>query len=400
MKIAIHHHAPFFRNSVGDSYVISFIGLWLDSLAKNFDDVTYCAFETLIQEPYQDYKVSARNVRMVSLGEYGGLSTLHKRIRSLKRAMKDIMSKFDVIIVRGPTPRQGTFFKIFDHNKIVFFLVGESPKEKLIKSVNSPKKLLSWALNERRRAQTIKIAKQTMVIANNIRLAKSLEEKLGKTVYFVPTSSFKKEQIYRIEDRCLSEVITLLFVGRVCKSKGIQELLEALALLSRHKEFSKKFVLNVVGDGGEGETIDEYRQIARQLGINENVNWYGRVPYGEELFKYYKQSDIFILPSKYEGFPHVIVEAMGFGVPVVVTPVGGIADECRNFKEVYFIDGSAEGIFNAVSTISRNEQVRNQLIKGGYNYVENRVLGKCEQQLAKIIKNNMGNSSFSGNEKG
>lgn len=80
--------------------------------------------------------------------------------------------------------------------------------------------------------------------------------------------------------------------------------------------------LLVVGDGPESERLAAQ---ARALGVSSRVCFAGSRPRANAL-ALVAACDLFVLSSTYEGFPHAVLEAMGLGVPVVVTPAGGVPE--------------------------------------------------------------------------
>jgi glycosyltransferase involved in cell wall biosynthesis len=67
-------------------------------------------------------------------------------------------------------------------------------------------------------------------------------------------------------------------------------------------------------------------KMARTLGIYERCNFLGEVPAGELVRRVLDQSDIFVLPSRVEGLPRAIIEAMARGLPCIGSTVGGIPE--------------------------------------------------------------------------
>lgn len=101
--------------------------------------------------------------------------------------------------------------------------------------------------------------------------------------------------------------------------KGLEVLLEALAWLPEAR-------LRV---GGKGEELGWYRQRARELGVEDRVDFLGFIP-DAELNAFYGSCHVFALPStdgRREGFGLVLLEAMACGRPVVTTPIVGVAGD-------------------------------------------------------------------------
>ncbi|AEM57268.1 glycosyl transferase [Haloarcula hispanica N601] len=108
--------------------------------------------------------------------------------------------------------------------------------------------------------------------------------------------------------------------------KGLTDLLEALALLVKEEDTTPQLL---VGGGGESKSTYEHR--AAKLGVDQFVDFLGRVP-EDDLVNYYSAADLFVLPSTssdQEGFGLVLLEALASGTPVVTTNVVGIAEEVK-----------------------------------------------------------------------
>jgi glycogen synthase len=111
----------------------------------------------------------------------------------------------------------------------------------------------------------------------------------------------------------------LLAVGLLYEAKGYEYLLEALALLRRD---GHEVELDVVGDGpGRGD----YQRLANELGLGGHVVFHGTVPKAE-VARRMREASLFVLTSRYDNNPCVVIEAMASGLPVVATAVGGIPE--------------------------------------------------------------------------
>ena len=81
----------------------------------------------------------------------------------------------------------------------------------------------------------------------------------------------------------------------------MNELLEALSIL---KIKGIDFTIDICGTTN-AKTIKFFKNKSIELNIKNNVNWIGYIKHGSEIFDYYKNSDILVLPSYTEGFPRV-----------------------------------------------------------------------------------------------
>ena len=110
----------------------------------------------------------------------------------------------------------------------------------------------------------------------------------------------------------------LLTVGLLYEAKGHEFLLEALALLRRRRDVR----LDVVGDGPRR---DDYERLAGELGIRDAVTFHRLQP-KEEVARFMREADAFVLASRYDNNPSALIEALASGLPVVATDVGGIPE--------------------------------------------------------------------------
>ena len=110
---------------------------------------------------------------------------------------------------------------------------------------------------------------------------------------------------------------TLCMVGRICPQKRYDRLIEAVKILY---DKGCEFCVNILGTG---QLENEIRQLVKDLGINDIVNFYG---FQSNPYPYIKQADVFCLSSDTEGFPTVICEAMTLGTAVVATNIVGSRD--------------------------------------------------------------------------
>jgi glycosyltransferase involved in cell wall biosynthesis len=74
---------------------------------------------------------------------------------------------------------------------------------------------------------------------------------------------------------------------------------------------------------GDGDTRPEFEALAADLGVSDNVKFLGRVRAGAEVFALLDQADIFVLPSRQEGLPRVVIEAMARALPCFASALPG-----------------------------------------------------------------------------
>lgn len=116
---------------------------------------------------------------------------------------------------------------------------------------------------------------------------------------------------------------------------------------------------------GVGEQEEKLRTLAREIGMRERVKFLGFIPHAE-LPKFLKVSDIFVRPSRSEGFGNSFIEAMAAGIPVVATPVGGIPDFLDDHETgVFCRPDNPKSVAEAVMEIMDNPNLREKIIRQG-----------------------------------
>jgi len=121
-------------------------------------------------------------------------------------------------------------------------------------------------------------------------------------------------------------------VARLVHQKGHTHLLDAIPLVLKHH---RNVEWHLVGDG---DRAVELRDKARRLGIEQAVVFHGRQ---SDIPQFLSTFDCFVLPSLWEGFPNVVLEAMAAGLPVIATCVEG-TDELVVHGETGFLVGKED----------------------------------------------------------
>lgn len=112
----------------------------------------------------------------------------------------------------------------------------------------------------------------------------------------------------------------LLFAGRVAPNKGLAILLRALALLPPNG--SPRLVI-LGRDWGERPGLEA---LARELGVADRLVWLGHLDDRAAYRTAFRFAELFVLPSEWEAFGLVLLEAMAAGVPIIATRVGGVPE--------------------------------------------------------------------------
>lgn len=154
--------------------------------------------------------------------------------------------------------------------------------------------------------------------------------------------------------------VKILFIGRLIPRKGFQRVVASLPEV--RQQTNKPFAVEVVGSGAAREDLDK---IAEKLGVSDLISYVGTVPY-EQLEKAYQYADIFVLTSLSEGMPSVILEAMGCGLPVVASDVGGNNELVAEGTTGYLIDGDdVATLAKRLAQLINDETLRREMGRRG-----------------------------------
>jgi len=132
------------------------------------------------------------------------------------------------------------------------------------------------------------------------------------------------------DDR-VGEPLRLLAVGNLIERKGLHVTLAALA------QVRESWTLDVVGrDDVDPRYVARCRRIAAVGGLGARVRWLGRLD-DRQLAQVYAQSDALVVPSQYEGFGIVYLEALAAGLPVIASTAGAAGEIVRDDVEGYLV---------------------------------------------------------------
>jgi D-inositol-3-phosphate glycosyltransferase len=159
----------------------------------------------------------------------------------------------------------------------------------------------------------------------------------------------------------------ILFVGRIEPLKGIDILINAAAQLGDESDFH---VLIVGGDRRSRQQVSDLQDLASDLGIGERVCFLGAVDH-EQLPLYYNAADVCVVPSYYESFGLVALEAMACGTPVVASRVGGLTGTVRDGETGYLISWRCpEPFAERLELLLGNETLRHRFGESARETVE------------------------------
>jgi len=169
----------------------------------------------------------------------------------------------------------------------------------------------------------------------------------------------------------------VLFLGEIGKRKGCYDIPEVIKQVTREIP-DVKFVFGGTGD------VQGIKKILLDLDIERNTSFVGWVR-GKEKEKLLKQADIFFLPSYHEGMPMAILDAMGYGLPVISTNVGGIPKLVHAGENGFIFEpGDIKSYSEAITNLFHNDEKLKTYSKRSFALVKDQY--SLNNSLSKLYK--------------
>ncbi len=155
---------------------------------------------------------------------------------------------------------------------------------------------------------------------------------------------------------------TDIVIGMACRivhQKGIDILLRSLPNILTKYNNIKVIIL------GEGDKEEEYIKLSKSLFINDSIQWIGYVNQ-KELPKYFSNMDIFIMPSRFEGFGLSAIEAMSYNIPIIASNVDALKEIIIDKESgLLFENENHEELSTKILSLIDNEELRKDMGKKG-----------------------------------
>lgn len=155
----------------------------------------------------------------------------------------------------------------------------------------------------------------------------------------------------------------ILYAGTILRRKGYDVLIRGFGKIAKmHPDWKVKFAGNPYLIEGINE-LEDGKHIAEELGITSQVEWLGWIS-GEKKEDVFRKASIYCLASESEGFPMGVLDAWAYGIPCVMTPVGGIPDIVIDGKEgLLFPVGDVDNLAEQLDKLMSSEGLRHDIVR-------------------------------------
>lgn len=190
----------------------------------------------------------------------------------------------------------------------------------------------------------------------------------GKPIIKIPnalSTEYERISILENQPRAFPRNVNwkIVSVGRLAKQKGYDNLIKSMpAVLIKHPNAH----LTVVGEGKERATL---QALISRLHLNDHISLIGQQPNVAEILI---ASDLFVLPSYFEGLPTVILEAMACGIPVISSRLPGVMEIIEDKESGLLVEpGNVVDFANAISQAMESESELNRIRTAAFQRLEN-----------------------------
>ncbi|GAB3023398.1 glycosyltransferase family 4 protein [Bowmanella dokdonensis] len=264
-------------------------------------------------------KVTGPQVQMIALPYYVGLSAMLKKLPELTTTLRTSLESRDCIIYRVPSQTAVLAWLLKPKHRFALEVVGD-PADVFDAGITRPitarllKSFSAWQLR--------RMARQAVGVSYVTRDYLQCRYPAVEEAVQVACSSIElsPEWVATTPRHYAGPARHLLFVGSFNQLyKGQDLMLSAMQqLLSRDKGYQLVMI-------GGGNLLDTMKKLAGELGIGRQVQFTGELSQAQ-MRPYFQQAELFVMPSRTEGLPRALIEAMAHALPALGTSVGGIPE--------------------------------------------------------------------------
>lgn len=191
----------------------------------------------------------------------------------------------------------------------------------------------------------------------------------NKKSYYAELST--QDDIHNIQNKKnkIEEKMIILYVGTIEYRKGLTYLIDALHILK--DTYKKNFKCFIVGKSEEECYKTNLKGKIREFNLVNEVEFTGRVT-EEEKNDYYKMANCFVFPSLHEGYGMVLLEALSYGLPLVVFNNSAMPYTANEKNGIIVENKNALRMAEALNTLIEDNEYRQSLSDGAITYIKSK----------------------------
>ncbi len=212
--------------------------------------------------------------------------------------------------------------KVLKQVRIPVVLRSHSPSFLIDELCPHKKPIFSW--NERRlEKKKFKLAREIIFPNKKLREMIKKEVELSALIKILPYGFFKSKQGLKKKTLSVqSRYLKAIYVGRLEELKNIETLVKAV--IYANEDLGERVHLTLVGPDTSYRGFKGYQDYIKRKLIKQRISWFrftGMMNY-QSVARLYQKHDVLVMPSKHEALGFVVIEAMSYGLPVIVSKAG------------------------------------------------------------------------------
>lgn len=239
-------------------------------------------------------------------------------------------------------------------------------------------KKYNWSVEIRRNIQKMVVKRADIIITPGQWLKNLIKEWGidGNKIKVIPNA---RPEIKKTKEQKKLTGDIIISAGRLVNWKGFDALIEIMPDLIKE---NPNFRLIIIGSGPEKEKLEN---LITKLNLKDKVRLINKVSF-EDLIKYFKASQMFVLNSGYEGLPHIILEAMAANLPVIASDVCGNPEVVKDGQNGLLVEyNNKRQIQEAILKLWKDKDLRERLIKNSRQSLEKFELEKVINKTLRTL---------------
>ena len=181
-----------------------------------------------------------------------------------------------------------------------------------------------------------------------------------------------------------------MFVGRIERLKGIDTLIRAIALIAHERpSWVQQVCVAIIGGDpttDENAEFERLKRMRKELGLDDLITFLGARDQ-DQLRYYYNAASFVVMPSRYESFGMVALEAMACGRPVIASEVGGLAHLVRHGETGFHVpENDHLALASTISRLLQDEALRERLGRQAAEWAHNYAWPHVAAQLLDVFE--------------